>query len=97
MKNYNKTNINLFIIIFGLIIFTTKCYHQYVNFNEEKHPLTTVIQPWNGIIDDETKMVNVYGKEGTLIIMPSNLLHFSTPNESDHKKIVISFDLLVTT
>ena len=69
----------------------------YVNFNEEKHPLTTVIQPWNGILDDETKMINVYGKEGTLIIMPSNLLHFSTPNESDHKKIVISFDLLVTT
>ena len=69
----------------------------YVNFNEEKHPLTTIIQPWNGIFDDETKMINVYGKEGTLIIMPSNLLHFSIPNQSDHKKTVISFDLLVTT
>ena len=34
-KDYNKTNINLFIIIFGLIIFFTKWYHPYVNFNEE--------------------------------------------------------------
>ena len=34
-KDYNKTNINLFIIIFGLIIFDTKCYHRYVKFNEE--------------------------------------------------------------
>ena len=68
----------------------------YVNFNKEKHPSTTVIQPWNGIFDDETKMVNVYGKEGTLIIMPSNLLHFSIPNESDHKKTVLNFDLVIT-
>ena len=44
----------------------------YVDFNEEKHPLTTVIQPWNGIFDDETKMINVDAEEGTLIIMPSN-------------------------
>ena len=34
-KDYNKNNINLFIFIFGLIIFTTKWYHRYVNFNEE--------------------------------------------------------------
>ena len=67
----------------------------YVNFNEEKHPLTTVIQPWNGIFDDETKMINVDAEEGTLIIMPSNLLHFSLPNKSDHKKIVLSFDLTI--
>tara|TARA_Y100001951_G_scaffold85913_1_gene76050 strand:- start:65 stop:622 length:558 start_codon:yes stop_codon:yes gene_type:complete len=67
----------------------------YVDFNEEKHPLTTVIQPWNGIFDDETKMINVDAEEGTLIIMPSNLLHFSLPNKSDHKKIVLSFDLTI--
>ena len=67
----------------------------YVNFNEEKHPLTTVIQPWNGIFDDETKMINVDAEEGTLIIMPSNLLHFSLPNKSEHKKIVLSFDLTI--
>ena len=35
MKNYNKTNINLFIIIFGLIIFITKWYYSYFYFDEE--------------------------------------------------------------
>ena len=35
MTEYKKANINLFIFIFGLIIFTTKWYHSYVNFNEE--------------------------------------------------------------
>jgi len=34
-KDYNKININLFIIIFGLIIFITKWYYPYFYFNEE--------------------------------------------------------------
>ena len=34
-KDYNKININLFIIIFGLIIFTTKWYYSYFYFDEE--------------------------------------------------------------
>ena len=34
-KDYNKTNINLFIIIFGIIIFTTKWYYSYFYFDEE--------------------------------------------------------------
>ena len=34
-KDYNKININLFIIIFGLIIFTTKWYYSYSYFDEE--------------------------------------------------------------
>ena len=34
-KDYNKTNINLFIIIFGLIIFITKWYYSYYYFDEE--------------------------------------------------------------
>ena len=68
----------------------------YVNFDEEKHPSTTVIQPWSGILNDETTMINIYAEEGTLIIMPSNLLHFSGPNKYSHKKTVISFDLKCT-
>ena len=35
MTEHKKNNINLFIFIFGLIIFFTKWYHPYVNFNEE--------------------------------------------------------------
>ena len=34
-KDYNKNSINLFIIIFGLIIFTTKWYYPYLIFDEE--------------------------------------------------------------
>ena len=34
-KDYNKTNINLFIIIFSLIIFITKWYYSYFYFDEE--------------------------------------------------------------
>ena len=65
----------------------------YVNFNKEEHPLTIVIQPWNGILDEKTKLVPIDAEEGTLTIMPSNLLHFTVPNESDYKKTIISFDI----
>ena len=34
-KYYNKNNINLFIIVFGLITFTTKWCYSYFYFNEE--------------------------------------------------------------
>ena len=34
-KYYNKTNINLFIIIFSLVTFVVKWYHSYFYFDEE--------------------------------------------------------------
>ena len=36
MTEHKKNSINLFIFIFSLIIFFTKWYHPYVNFNEER-------------------------------------------------------------
>jgi len=66
----------------------------YVNFNKEEHPSTTFIQPWPGIFEDETIMKNVEAQEGTVLIVPSNLLHFTEPSKSDQKRTIMGFDLL---
>ena len=62
----------------------------YVNLDEQ-NPTTTFIQPWYSYWG--TKQITVEVKEGTLIIVPSHLLHYSRPNESDNKKTVLSFDM----
>ena len=62
----------------------------YVNLDEQ-NPTTTFIQPWYSYWG--TKQITVDVKEGTMLIVPSHLLHYSRPNESDNKKTVLSFDM----
>ena len=62
----------------------------YVNL-DDKHPMTTFIQPWYSYWG--TKQWTVDVKEGTMLIVPSHVLHFSRPNASVNKKSVLSFDM----
>ena len=58
-------------------------------------PQLNIIMPWNDWIHDDTKYYSVKYKVGTMVVMPSFLLHSSEVNLSDERKRVISWDMKV--
>ena len=58
-------------------------------------PSLNIIMPWNDWIDDTTRYYSVKYKGGTMVIMPSFLLHSSEPNLSNQRKRVVSWDMKV--
>ena len=58
-------------------------------------PQLNIIMPWNDWIHADTKYYSVKYKVGTMMVMPSFLLHSSEVNLSDKRKRVISWDMKV--
>ena len=58
-------------------------------------PQLNIIMPWNDWINDTTNYYSVKYKVGTMMVMPSFLLHSSEPNPSNERKRVISWDMRV--
>ena len=58
-------------------------------------PNLNVVMPWNDWITDTTNYFSVKYKVGTMMVMPSFLLHSSEPNLSNERKRVISWDMRV--
>ena len=56
---------------------------------------TYYIQPWNNWISDKTNHLTFPVKEGTMIIIPKFINHFTLPNKSKKIKRVISWDMSV--
>lgn len=67
----------------------------YVNFDNNEHISTIMVQPWNNYLNGGTQMVDADGKEGEIIFFPSFILHFTPPNVSNKERTVISFDIQV--
>lgn len=63
--------------------------------NPSDGPNLNIVMPWNDWIHDTTEYYSVKYKVGTIIIMPSFLLHSSEPNLSNQRKRVISWDMKV--
>jgi len=58
--------------------------------------VTTFIQPWNDYeIDSVPHYSDVSTAEGDIIIVPSFVLHFSTPNKSKKTKRIVSWDMKI--
>tara|TARA_Y100000996_G_C22527661_1_gene645133 strand:- start:269 stop:811 length:543 start_codon:yes stop_codon:yes gene_type:complete len=58
-------------------------------------PQLNIIMPWNDWINDTTTYYSVKYKVGTMMVMPSFLLHSSEVNLSEERKRVISWDMRV--
>ena len=56
-------------------------------------PKTTYIQPWTDHETDTILYVEIPIIEGDIVIAPSFVLHFSSPNKSKNKKRIISWDM----
>ena len=63
--------------------------------NPPDGPNLNIVMPWNDWIYDTTKYYSVKYKVGTMMVMPSFLLHSSEVNLSDKRKRVISWDMRV--
>ena len=65
----------------------------YIKYNNSHHTPTQFISPYTcsntGNYTDYTPEV----EEGSLIIFPSNVLHYTHPNRSDVERIILSFNL----
>ena len=63
--------------------------------NPSDGPNLNIVMPWNDWIHDTTEYYSVKYKVGTMMIMPSFLLHSSEVNLSNECKRVISWDMRV--
>ena len=58
-------------------------------------PVTHYMQPWNDYITDRTVYLPIPIQEGTIVVVPQFIQHFSQPNHSKKIKRIISWDLTV--
>lgn len=65
----------------------------YVDFDEKEHSPSIHVSPWNDPITDMTSLSAPPVKEGSMVFVPSNVLHFTRPNESDKLRSIVAFDL----
>lgn len=65
----------------------------YLDYDEDEHTSVLFVNPINDPIRDTTefKLLNIV--EGDMVVVPSSLLHFTYPNQSDKPRIIIGFDL----
>ena len=64
----------------------------YLETNIES-PKTFFVQPWNDCHSDTTIYRPIESKEGTLIVLPKSILHFTEPNKSKKIKRIVAFDM----
>jgi len=65
----------------------------YLEYEETSHSPTYFINPTNNPITDQTEIKKIEASEGLMIVVPSNVLHYTLPNNSHKIKTIIGFDL----
>lgn len=67
----------------------------YFDYDDRVHTPSIHVSPWNDPVTDMTVMTAPPVREGTMVFVPSNVLHFTRPNNSDRLRSIVSFDLEV--
>jgi len=52
------------------------------------------MQPWNNFYTDMTDINFLRVSEGTMIIVPKFIKHYTVPNFENKKKRILSFDII---
>jgi hypothetical protein len=65
----------------------------YLDYDETEHTGTYFVDTITDPVTDQTNysLPNVH--EGSIVIVPSNVLHFTYPNKSKKTRIIIGFDI----
>tara|TARA_B100001093_G_scaffold467022_1_gene485907 strand:- start:348 stop:872 length:525 start_codon:yes stop_codon:yes gene_type:complete len=66
----------------------------YLNM-PKKAPVTQYIQPWNDFVSDRTTYYPIPVLEGTIIVTPKFVRHFTEPSKETKIKRIISWDMKV--
>ena len=67
----------------------------YMDYDEDEHTPSIHVSPWNNPITDMTELSAPPVREGTLVFVPSHVLHYTRPNESDKLRQIVAFDMEV--
>ncbi len=65
----------------------------YLDYDMDQHGPTYFIDPYANPTTGDTVIKFPIAMEGTITLVPSSLVHFTYPNESDLVRRVIGFDL----
>ena len=68
----------------------------YLDYDAKENSRTTYQQPFQSFWNDQSFFVIPHVKEGTLIIVPSFVEHFTLPEKTNKIKEIIGFDLKLT-
>ena len=58
--------------------------------------VTQYIQPWNDWYSDRTIYYPMPVQEGTIVVMPKFIRHFTEPSKSKKIKRIISWDMRIS-
>jgi hypothetical protein len=67
----------------------------YVDYDGDVHTPSVHVAPWNDPLTDATALAAPSVREGTMIFVPSSVLHYCRPNESDKLRQIVAFDMEV--
>ena len=66
----------------------------FINYKENEHTPTYFLSPFNNFMNGKTLIHTPQNiTEGSIIFFPSAIHHFTSPNESDEERMVVSFNL----
>jgi hypothetical protein len=65
----------------------------YVEYDKEEHTSTVFVSPFNNTSNGELITYKPEVDEGSIIFFPSSILHYTIPNKSTQKRLIVSFNL----
>tara|TARA_R110000803_G_scaffold27755_1_gene64628 strand:+ start:234 stop:779 length:546 start_codon:yes stop_codon:yes gene_type:complete len=65
----------------------------YAEFEPSKHESTTFIAPFNNFVNNDNLYFKPEVTEGTILIFPSMLMHYATPNTSTVPRTIFSVNI----
>jgi len=67
----------------------------YAEFDNKEHEATKFWAPFKNTIDAMDYRFDPKVKEGDILVFPSYLLHYATPNTSDKRRTIFSFNSMM--
>lgn len=64
----------------------------YLDFDNQSSN-TYYLQPWNNLTTDHTDISFLNIREGSMVIMPKFITHYTLPHKSTNPKRILSFDM----
>lgn len=65
----------------------------YLDFDPKEHTTTYFVNPINDPVTDQTQIMESPGAEGMMLIVPSCIMHYTIPNQSNVTRTIVSFDI----
>jgi len=67
----------------------------YLDYDSSVHTPSIHVCPWNDPALDVTFLAAPPVEEGTLVFVPSSILHYTRPNQSEKLRQIVAFDMEV--